>query len=994
MLKEKFTYDYFKEDKKEYALALRKDRGWKKSKERVLILLQTVPSDSLKEKDILAKGLVSDTIINSIHYAEKLAVDRGVRTFSKYAVANFNAYRHLHNKSPQARREAERDFTERAKALIKTLKPTKVLISGDYAAARLLNLASPDYAGLMRGRVYEVDKIKYVHTVDLEALLAKKGKSANLLGFYCRHLSYLLEGKHPYSLKKLYPTPKYIGTVEQFDAMLKELKKAKLIAIDTETKNLTVHHNAIYTIQFATELTGDVGYVLPYKHPQTPFSTKEQKYIGERLTAMLGSSLKGKEVVKFNGAFDARIIRQEFDLPILNYDIWEITAGEHDLDENVTSLKDVGPAHGGLMATLARYDNDFYITANFSKADRATTGAVAPSDPEFLKYAAMDVVALIAIYKMQQKQASVMKVEGKPYLPIYRKHVLYAMGPTTHQLSHLSQDGSLVDKSYLRHLLSSTSPLREEIKKAADAMRVSKAVQEANHLLLKEAGIKANSLFGRKAEQWVFMPSKPKHRALLFFEVKGLEPVSQTATGEPAVDKEFLAHYKDDPDVALYTTWNKTNKLLSTFVRGWYKILNRDEDSLVDSILRPYYTFFGVLTGRLNSAKPNLQQVPSRGSLASIIKRLFIAPKGRILIRYDYSAHEVRGWANIAGDKALAENFKIGQSLRQQWIKDPTENTKTELRTKGDLHILNVKRFFNKWIERSDPLRDAIKAVVFGVLYGMSAKTLGEDVGKDENYAQSLIDKMFSEFKRGADWLSRMKKLCADEFYVYSVLGRRRNLYAALTKNRTVVSRQVRMGSNAPIQGMSSEIGVIASRLIMQTYYEEAKALAKYMKLTKEQVRLHFNRIVHDANYFDTIYEMVLPMIHVLQYESTYGVTKYLEEHFGFPMQVEPEIEIEIGVQDDRTYAWDWSLPNLIQCLVLTVLDGEELGVLDGTPKEVMDRILRPHRDPKVRKRLQKRFPLLNVTDLEKVITKAEADYLKSIKGKPEYKLHAEVLGR
>src|SRR5690606_16202143 len=150
---------------------------------------------------------------------------------------------------------------------------------------------------------------------------------------------------------------------------------------------------------------------------------------------------------------------------------------------------------GGLAAILASYENDFYFTASFSKAERSTTGLVEPDDADFLKYAAMDVVSLLSIRRQQLRRAKVEPFKGN-YLPWFVAHMTYIMGPTTHTISHLQADGSYVSKSYLKSLLSADSPLRQEIKKQEHKLRNLPEAIEANARILEASGMKAGSLWG------------------------------------------------------------------------------------------------------------------------------------------------------------------------------------------------------------------------------------------------------------------------------------------------------------------------------------------------------------------------------------------------------------------------------------------------------------------------------------------------------------------
>ena len=240
-------------------------------------------------------------------------------------------------------------------------------------------------------------------------------------------------------------------------------------------------------------------------------------------------------------------------------------------------------------------------------------------------------------------------------------------------------------------------------------------------------------------------------------------------------------------------------------------------------------------------------------------------------------------------------------------------------------------------------------------------------------YAQDIITKMFSEFKKGAAWTERMKKYCETKLYAYSPIGRKRNLPAALTGDKAIIAQQVRRGSNAPIQGIASEVGVKSSRRIMESYYKELPIFKKMLniKYSLWDLKVEFNRIVHDASYFSVRYCLVIPFIHILQWEATYGIAKAYKNEFDLDFTVEPEIEMEVSARDDKSYKWDWSLNNLVSCISDAVKDADELGLLEGTYEEVIAEIFETWKNKELRAYLQAHYPLLNVPDLNKQIIAA-----------------------
>lgn len=1019
-----------------YNLTLKQDTDWKTSRRRLLVIFQTVDGRDLKAEELLGDRNVYTAFKNAYSYSKKIArsylKDKDLPEYA-LTVANFNAYKHLHIKSPAKRREAEATFADRVNKLIKKINPTHILFSGDES----FHMCYPNipYSQYKRGWVHEIKDgdvtRKVTSTVDFARLLENNGEYANLLGFFCRDLAYLQLGKNPHDLSHVKTDARYVKTIEQFDTLMRRFDEAEECAIDTETKNLSSLHNAIYTIQFAFDKNPDIGYVLSVDHPLSHWTKEETRYVKQQLRKRFAAR-KGPLILTFNGhMFDLRVIRQTLKIPIMWLKVWEISFGEHELDENMSLLNAVSSmtdsskgslkksTYGGLAAIYCSYGNDFYYKAVFSKGERDTAGSIDPSNKDFCMYAATDVVCLLAMKREQLHRASVMEIEGKSFKPYFVRHMLYQMSDTAHSLSHMRNDGSAISRKEIRRLMGPESPLRAESARTEGQLRIYKEVKQANKELLAESGFKAGNLFGGKKANWIFQMSKPAHKKKLFFDVLKLEPLAKTETGEGQIDKDFINFYKDkNKIVGLYGDHQAVAKLMSTYVKGWYKRLQTNLDEATDAGLRADY--FLVDTGRLGSSKPNLQQIPSRGKLAKIIKGQFWARPGYVQIQFDYSAHEVRMWGVTAGDKVICDTFRMGQELRQAFIQDPSDANRKAVKEKGDVHLLNVKRFFNQSVDKNHPLRHAIKAVVFGVLYGKGPETLGEDTKQNDlaelkekiatlydeslvtksnkrlleineileeldikltalieedksEYAQDIIDRMFNEFKAGRRWIEKMGKLAEQQYYVYSPNGRVRHLYAAMTGDKRIISKQVRRGSNAPIQGFASEIGAKAARMILEDYNKNLKIFKEQLGIEKSNwdLRVFAERAVHDALYFMVPYEMVIPFIQILQHQATYGVARQCEKDFNIDFIVEPEIEIGLSARGDKGYDWDWSIPNLITNIKSTLKDAEELGVLAGTYDEVLEMIVKPWKNKATRNFLQENYPLLGIKNLDKQIREA-----------------------
>jgi DNA polymerase I-like protein with 3'-5' exonuclease and polymerase domains len=591
------------------------------------------------------------------------------------------------------------------------------------------------------------------------------------------------------------------------------------------------------------------------------------------------------------------------------------------------------------------------------------------------------------------------------YYPYFKAHLKHLMTKTVVSISHMETDGSPVDMDYLKLLMSKESPLLKKLSELEAQFLEFPNVKATETQLMANTGRAATSLFGGNYGSNAFKMNKKEHLDRLFFEVMGLEAVSfSKKKKERAVDKIFVAAYKADyPEVKAYGEYGAATKLMSTYIKGWYKKLMSSMDSARDHILRPSFGFFTIVTGRLNSFNPSLQQVPSRGPLAPIIHRMFVAPFGHLNIRWDYNAAEVRQSSVLSGDPGIAKSFKVGQKLRRMLLQNPSDEIRKDLKLNGDVHLLNVKLFFNQIVDKSHPLRSAVKAVVFGVIYGKSAKTLGMDLMKEElgrlrdeireisksdkdektkkkliidveakiveceekdwtAYAQDVIDKMFSSSPMLKKFLETSVDLARKYGHVVSPAGRVRNLWRVLTGRPGVIAAASRRAQNSPIQGFSSETGMVASYDTLQTSYY-------YIKETERDLEVCFpkySRAVHDANYFYVPYEFVIPFLHITNHVSALGLAESYHKNLGIKFTIEPEIELEIGANDADAETWDWTLPQLAEVIFNSLVNQIAIKRLEAKDlPSVLSTIVKPWVDIEERHVLCERYPLLGVKELD-----------------------------
>jgi hypothetical protein len=637
------------------------------------------------------------------------------------------------------------------------------------------------------------------------------------------------------------------------------------------------------------------------------------------------------------------------------------------LDENLKYLNNTpfNTPQFGLEQIFMNYGNDHYKTAPFGKGDRTNPNLTRLSNPEFITYGGMDCQSIFGIHEMQINRAKFVDIEGKPFAKYFKRLVIKQFSSTVHVLSTMKQVGSTVDKAYLKELAGPNSPLKKLMKEAKLDLLKFPEVQKTNKILLGESSGQSSNRGLFNKVQTIFNWGKAAHKKALFFGVMDLKPIAiSKLTQEPKADKFFIKHYEGEyPVVKRFGEYQKLVKLYGTYVKGWLKVLNKNVDSVADYALRPDYAFAPVVTGRLNSSRPSLQQVPARGDAAKYIKRMFIALPGKMLIKFDYSAHEIRCWSYVSGDTVLAAAFRQGQKLRQMYRAARTPELRAEitkeLKTKGDLHIWNAFLFFGKWIEKSDPLRDAIKQIVFGVIYGKGVKTLARDIGQEEEFAQDIMGKLYKTFPKASKWLNWSMEKAVDKLYTYSPIGMRRNLFGILTEVPNLIAAMRRRAANSPIQGWASQIGVTTARLISLELYD---VLLKFEYIDEDTKRLpsDITKAVHDALHAESPYDILLILTHVIQWTATYGVTKYYKEEFGVEFTIEPEIEMEFGSSEDKMYKWDWTNENLFQIFQDSLKDQHALGFCKNTEKSYT-KIMSVYENKELKLYLEDRYPILGI---------------------------------
>lgn len=894
---------------------------------KILYVLDFVPTEDLKSGRLLS-GETGDLLENLCIVAKDVYLKKKYQKYS-WLACSYNAFKTL-GKPREFQEQAREAFTARIEAMILKYKPDVVVAFGASAIRGLI----PKKVELSRGRLanwYGVPiartfkddkdnkhKCVVVPTLSLNSVMGGDSGAASILGYMARNLANAINGELLHGLD-VAVIEKHksvlIDTVKKFDKMLDMLAEQEAVAIDTEDDSLAKVTNRVLTVQFAKCM--NYGYVLPYLHKDTPFDGKELKYIKKRLKAYFEGENKNQYHIYANAQFDLNVLRTEFETDFMANNVWDIFGGEYGLDENMKVLQAVaGDYYYSLGNLSTQYGFEGYLTAAFGKEDRKNI-ARTDLDENLVRYMTLDVVVPFGIHLKQIERA---KVDGhKKYVSLVRDQV----SDLIHSFSRMETTGSGLDINYLFHLRTPASPIEAEIKKMTNDLLETDAVKKTNRLLLKANGVpeKVGGWAVANTVTQMFSLRSDEHKKMLFFKVLKLEPLDygkadKNGKRQGKLDKNFQSHYKGVPEVSMYTALGKAKKLKNAYVNSFLKLLANDADFKSDYRIRPNYNYLKVVTGRTSASDPNLQQIPTRSELGKHIKRLFVARPGHLYIKVDYRVHEVRGWGIIALDKAVASVFLAAKALRDKYRLWPSPELAKKIKFEADIHVVNVMYFFVKTVEEliADPklmkeLRNAVKGIIFGLIYQMSIKSLAASIGQELEFTKKLVANFNKRFPNGMQWIEACKKFAQEHLYFENPLGFRRRLWGYLMPKSSDHASRIhaemdRRAVNSPIQGMCSQFMAIGTR-------ELDKMVWNLRKTTKRILGLHINNSVHDSLENEIAYKDLLLGLEYVEQALTKKVREEVNRRHGFDFVVDLEIDFELGAALSQVQGWDFSVPEL-----------------------------------------------------------------------------------
>ena len=306
-----------------------------------------------------------------------------------------------------------------------------------------------------------------------------------------------------------------------------------------------------------------------------------------------------------------------------------------------------------------------------------------------------------------------------------------------------------------------------------------------------------------------FNINSPKQLGKVLFEDLQLPHGKKTKTGwstnADVLDKLRWQH----PIVDAVLRYRQYAKLKSTYADGLLKVID------TDGRIRTSFQMTVTATGRLSSTEPNLQNIPTRTQLGSEMRRMFVADEGCVLVDADYSQIELRLLAHMAQDEAMQQAFLSGL----------------------DFHTVTASKVFHVPRGAVTPqMRSSAKAVNFGIVYGISAFSLSQDIGVTVAEAKDYMDRYFATYTGVKAYMEQVVETARQRGFVETLMHRRRALPELSSSNFNLRSFGERVALNMPIQGTAADIIKLAMVRVAQRLQREGLAARLIMQVHDELI--------------------------------------------------------------------------------------------------------------------------------------------------------------
>ncbi|MES2142241.1 MAG: DNA polymerase I [Pseudomonadota bacterium] len=513
---------------------------------------------------------------------------------------------------------------------------------------------------------------------------------------------------------------------------IKQLENKKQWALDTETTSLDAMKAELVGLSFAIEPGKAVYIPVAHDYSDAPkqldrnFVLKKLKPLLENPSYLkIGHNLKYDMSVLAN--YGIKLQGIAFDTMLESY-LLDSASNQHNLDSTALKYLDYKTTHFVDIAGKGVKQK------TFNQIDLNVAG----------EYAAEDADVALQLHQTLWPQLN----ESSDLATIFTTLEM----PLVPVLSRIERYGVLIDAKLLQM----------------------QSISLAERLLTLEK--QAYELAGK-----TFNLSSPKQLQTILFTEQNLPIVEKTPTGQASTSESVLQTLAIKYPLANVILEHRSlNKLKSTYTDKLPLQINPKTGRVHTS-----YHQAAVVTGRLSSSDPNLQNIPVRTEEGRKIRQAFIAAPGYRIISADYSQIELRIIAHFSQDKGLLDAFAKGLDIHQataaEVLKIPLEKVTSEQRRSA-------------------------KAVNFGLVYGMSAFGLARQLGIEREEAKRYIDRYFDRYPGVRDYMERTRQQAREQGYITTLLGRRLHLPRINARDPLQRKASERAAINAPLQGSAADI--------------------------------------------------------------------------------------------------------------------------------------------------------------------------------------------
>jgi len=346
--------------------------------------------------------------------------------------------------------------------------------------------------------------------------------------------------------------------------------------------------------------------------------------------------------------------------------------------------------------------------------------------------------------------------------------------------------------------------------------------------------------------------NSPKQLAFLLFEKLRLPPIKKKKTGY-STDEEVLLKLKDiHPIIPLILQHRELEKLKNTYLEPLANYIN-PKTSRIHTNFNPT----GTSTGRISSEEPNLQNIPVKSEWGKKIRNIFIAEKNYKFVSFDYSQIELRILAHFSNDKNLQRAFFDNK----------------------DIHKMTASEIFGISEDKvDDKLRSVAKVINFGIVYGMSAQGLANELNIPIDSAQQYINKYFENYSEVKSWVEETIKFAKLKGYVKTLLGRIRPIPEIYSSNKHLSAFGERLAVNTPIQGSAADIIKLA--MVKIDEYIDKESLNNQVKMLLQihdellfEIRQDFleKTVAKIKNIMENVVQLKVPLVVNINISSRWG---------------------------------------------------------------------------------------------------------------------------